>query len=227
MPRNLFVQELQHIRDEVLILASMVYQALEDAVVSLKHRQIDAAQTIIVGDQVINRKRFTLEDACMIVIATQQPMAGDMRLLAGALEIIGELERIGDYAKGIARITLMLGQEPLMAMPVHLTPMAEHALGMLRRAVQAFIDRDEAAARAIPYEDDALDELYNLVNVDLFNEVVEQPTKYLHSNYYSWAAHNLERTGDRAVNICERTIYMMTGKMEEMDYLEEGVSGVN
>jgi phosphate transport system protein len=227
MPRNLFAQELQRIHDETLILASMVYQALEGAANALRNRNIDAAQAIIVGDAEINRKRFALEDQCLTVIATQQPMAGDMRFLAGALEIIGELERIGDYAKGIGRITVMLGQEPLLAMPPHLPLMFEHALGMLRRSIDAFVSRNIDAARAIPYEDDALDELYNQTNMDLFNAVVKAPTKYLHSNYYSWAAHNLERTGDRAVNICERTLYMITGKMEEMDYLEEGLSGVN
>lgn len=227
MPRNVFEQELRRIRDDMLILASMVYQALESATDALRHRKIDAAQAIIVGDREINRKRFALEDQCLTVIATQQPMAGDMRFLAGALEIIGELERIGDYAKGISRITVMLGQEPLFAMPDHLPLMFEHALGMLRRAIDAFVNRDAGAARAIPYEDDALDELYNATNLDLFNLVVKEPSKYLHANYYSWAAHNLERTGDRAVNICERTLYMITGKMEEMDYLEEGISGVN
>lgn len=227
MPRRQYVQELQLIRDEILLLASMVYQALADSVEALRTHNVENAQRVIMGDLEINRKRFALEDECLAVIATQQPMAGDMRLLAGALEIIGELERIGDYAKGIGRITLMLGREPLVAMPPHLPRMAEHALGMLRRAVEAYVQRDADAARAIPYEDDALDELYNQTNMDLFNVIINEPSKYIHSNYYSWAAHNLERTGDRAVNICERTLYTITGKMEEMDYLEEGVSGVN
>jgi phosphate transport system protein len=227
MPRVQYLHELQHIRDELLIMASMVYQALDGSVLALQAHDIEAAQRIIVADMEINRKRFALEDEILTVIATQQPMAGDMRLLAGALEIGGELERIGDYGKGIARIVLMLGREPLLTMPSHLTLMAQHALSMLRRAIDAYIALDVDAAKTIPYTDDALDQLYNQMALDLFNAVIADPTKFLHSNYYSWAAHNLERTGDRAVNICERTIYTVTGNMNELDHIEEGISGID
>jgi phosphate transport system protein len=227
MPRIQYVNELQHIRDELLIMASMVYQALDDSVLALQAHDIEAAQRIIVADMEINRKRFALEDDILTIIATQQPMAGDMRLLAGALEIAGELERIGDYGKGIARITLMLGREPLLPMPSHLTLMAQHALGMLRRAIDAYIALDVDSAKTIPFTDDAIDELYNQIALDLFNAVVADPNKFLHANYYTWAAHNLERTGDRAINICERTIYTVTGSMNELDFIEEGISGLS
>ena len=227
MPRVHYLHELQHIRDELLMMASMVYQALDSSVQALRTHDIETAQRIIVADMDINRKRFGVETDILTIIATQQPMAGDMRMLAGALEIAGELERIGDYGKGIARITLMLGREPLLAMPAHLTLMAQHALSMLRRAIDAYIAQDVDAAKTIPYTDDALDELYNQVALDLFNAVIADPTKFLHSNYYSWAAHNLERTGDRAVNICERTIYTVTGDMNELDYMEEGIAGID
>jgi phosphate transport system protein len=227
MPRVQYVYELQHIRDELLIMASMVYQALDDSVLALQAHDIEVAQRIIVADMEINRKRFAVEDEILTIIATQQPMAGDMRLLAGALEIVGELERIGDYGKGIARIVLMLGRQPLLAMPAHLTLMAQHALGMLRRAIDAYIALDVDAAKTIPFTDDALDELYNQVALDLFNAVVADPNKFLHANYYTWAAHNLERTGDRATNICERTIYTVTGSMSELDNVEEGISGLD
>lgn len=226
MPRSYYTQELQQLRDDVMIMASMVYQQLTDAVQGLRLADPDSARRIIAQDSEINRRRFLLEDTTLTIIATQQPMAGDMRFLAGTLEIISELERIGDYAKGIARITTMLGRDSGLTMPPQLGEMCELALGMLRRSVEAFIGGDIEAARVIPDADDAVDVLYNEVNLELVKIVSAEPSKMPMANLYSWAAHNIERTADRSTNICERTLYMVTGEMRELDHTEEAFSGL-
>lgn len=227
MPRISYVNELQQLRDDALIMASMVYQQLTDSVEGLRTADLGSAKRIVAQDAEINRRRFAMEDEILTVIATQQPMAGDMRFLAGMLEINSELERIGDYAKGIARITLMLGRDSGLTMPPYLSQMCDLALSMLRRSMEAFIAGDVQTARGIPADDDRVDVLYNRTNLELIQMVMNEPQKMALANLYSWAAHNIERTADRATNICERTIYMVTGEMREMDRSEEEVSGVN
>ncbi len=226
MPRSHYDQELQQLRDAVMIMASMVYQQVTDAVDALQRADLESARRIIAQDDEVNRRRFELEDQALTLIVTQQPMAGDMRFLAGTLEVIGELERIGDYGKGIARIVLMLGRDSGLAMPPLLAEMCRRALGMLRRAVEAFIAGDAEAANAIPAEDDAVDRLYNRVNQELVEMVMAQPHLLSMVNLFSWAAHNIERTADRSTNICERTLYMVTGQMRELDQQEEAFSGL-
>ncbi len=225
MPRSYFTQELQQLRDDIMIMASMVYQQLTDAVTSLRTSDMEMARRVIAQDMEINRRRFAMEDQTLTIIATQAPMAGDMRFLAGALEIISELERIGDYGKGISRITIMLGRESGLVMPARLGEMADKALSMLQRSVIAFIAGDAETARAIPLEDDEVDELYNQANQELVEMIMDNPKMMGLANLYSWAAHNIERTADRSTNICERTIYMVTGEMRELDHEEEALSG--
>lgn len=226
MPRSYFTQELQQLRDDILIMASMVYQQLGDAVTALRTTDLENARRVIAQDMEINRRRFAMEDQALTIIATQAPMAGDMRFLAGALEIISELERIGDYAKGISRITLMLGRDSGVTMPPRLNEMSEKALSMLRRSVNAFIAGNVDAARAIPLEDDEVDDLYNQANKELVEMIMANPHLMGLANLYSWAAHNIERTADRSTNICERTLYMVTGEMRELDREEEAMSGL-
>lgn len=227
MPRSYYTNELQQLRDDLLIMASMVYQQLSDAVTSLRTTDLELARRVIAQDNEINRRRFSMEDDTLTIIATQQPMAGDMRFLAGILEIISELERIGDYGKGVARITLMLGRDSGLTMPRQLSEMCDRALAMLRAAVDAFIAGDAEAARAIPQQDDTVDSLYNMTNMELVRFISAEPQKMPLANLYSWAAHNIERTADRATNICERTIYMVTGEMRELDHTEQEYSGLN
>jgi phosphate transport system protein len=227
MPRDYYQMELRQLRDDLLIMASKVYQQMTDASAALHSANLDEARRIIAQDAEINRARYYLEDATLTIIATQQPMASDMRFLAGTLEIISELERIGDYAKGLARITLSLGRDPGVTVPTTLDEMITIALQMLRGAVDAFISADESSARAIPAQDENVDRLYNQTNVDLIRLVMAEPSKMARANLFSWAAHNIERTADRAINICERTIYMVTGRLYEFDSPEEEYSGIN
>ena len=225
-PRETFERELQRLQDEVLVLGSMVENALIESVEVLKRRDMEGAQRLIAGDRLINQKRFAIEEDALALIATQQPMAGDLRTLAAVLEIVTELERMGDYAKGIARINLMMGEEPLLKPLIDIPRMAEKARDMLHRALDAFVRRDVALAQAIPAEDDEVDALYNQVYRELLTYIMSDPRTIDQANYLLWVAHNLERTADRVTNICERVIFTVTGEMMEMD-AEEGLIGIS
>jgi phosphate transport system protein len=217
MTRLHYAKELQRLQDELLLMGSMVSQALSEALGAMKRQDIAAAQRLIAYDRLVNQKRYALEDGVLTLIATQQPMARDMRFLAAVLDLASELERIGDYAKGIGRITIFLGKEPIVKPLVHLPQMCTIVVEMLRDALDAFINQDITAARQIPLRDDQVDELYNTVNGELMQLVIANPLIMDRVNYYSWAAHNLERAADRVVNICERIIYTVTGEFVEMD----------
>ncbi len=227
MARTHFVRELQRLQDEVLLLGSMVRQALVESVQALRSRDHAAAKRIIAYDREINAKRYAIEDAALSLLATQQPMAGDLRLLAAILELATELERMGDYAKGISRINLMMGHEPLVKPLVEIPQMCDKVADMLRRALDAFIAQDLEAAKTIPLEDDVIDAWYNTINRELIDVVTKNPSLIDRANYLSWVAHNLERAGDRVTNICERVIYTVTGELIEFDAEEPLFSGTN
>ncbi len=229
MLRATFDQELKRLEDEVLAMGSMVEGALSESVEALKKRDRESARSLILGDRAINDKRFTIESDALTLIATQQPLASDLRTIATVLEIATELERMADYAKGIAKINLMLGEEPLLKPFEHIPYMAEKAGLMLRRALEAFAQRDLALARRMPAADDEIDALHNQVYRELLTvttadkHVLDQATLLL------WVVHNLERVADRAVNICERVVFTVTGEMVEMevdDGPEAGMAGV-
>ena len=202
----------------------MVEEAILNSVDSLKQRDIPRSQKIYDDDEIINAKRFEIENAVMIAIATQQPMAHDLRLLASILDVAGELERMGDYAKGIARINIGMGEQPLLKPLVDLPRMAEKAADMLHRALTAFVTEDIETAQAIPEEDDEVDALYTQIYRELITYVIADPTAIERSNWLLWAAHNMERVGDRVTNICERTIFIATGEREEVDSSDDELS---
>jgi len=215
MVRTTFEHEIQDLKDEILILGSLVEQAMLDAVESLKKRDIAWAERIISGDQIINAKRFELENRVMIAIATQQPMARDLRVLASILEVISELERMGDYAKGIAVINQRMGDQTLLKPLIDLPRMAQKGTKMLHRALAAFVSEDAEAAKRIPVEDDEIDALYNQIYRELMTYILADPRAIERSNWLLWAAHNLERFADRVTNICERTVFVVTGEYRE------------
>jgi phosphate transport system protein len=227
MTRQSFDRELQRIQDEILALASLAEEALVQSVQALKKRDFGLSRRLIAADRAINERRFALEEDVMTLIATQQPMAGDMRLLAAVFEIATELERIGDYAKGIARINLMIGEQPLVKPLIDLPVMADRARDMLHDALQAFVQRDVELARAIPPRDDEVDALYNQVYRELLSYIMEDPHVIEQANYLLWAAHNLERSADRAINICERVVFTVTGELAELDSDELGLEGLH
>jgi phosphate transport system protein len=222
MIRETFERDLQRLQDEVLVLGSMVEKAIIESVEVLKRRDMEGARRLIAEDRILNEKRFAIEDDTLVLIATQQPMAGDLRTLAAVLAIISELERIGDYAKGISKINLMIGEEPLIKPLVDLPWMAEKARDMLHRALAAFVQRDVDLARAIPADDDEVDALYNQVYRELLTFIMADPSTIDQATYLLWAAHNLERAADRVINICERVVFTVTGKLMEMDVEDSG-----
>ena len=216
MIRKTFENELQHVKDEVLVLGSMAEQAIINTIEALKKRDIKASEKILEADREINKKRFEIENHLMILIATQQPMAHDLRLLASTMEIISELERMGDYAKGIANINIRMGDEPLLKPLIDIPRMAQKAADMLHRALTAFVNEDVEAAKTIPVEDDEVDALYNQIYRELMTYVISDPKTIERANWLLWVAHNLERVADRVTNICERTIFIVTGEMTEI-----------
>jgi len=216
MLRKTFENEIQQVKDDVLVLGSMVEQAILDSVEALRKRDIKASQKIFAQDREINAKRFEIENKLMILIATQQPMARDLRILASTLEIVSELERMGDYAKGIANINIRMGDAPLLKPLIDVPRMANKGVDMLHRALTAFVNEDVETAQAIPVEDDEVDALYNQVYRELMTFVIQDPKTIERANWLLWVAHNLERFADRVTNICERTIFIATGEMAEI-----------
>ncbi len=217
MLRKAFEAEIKQVKDDVLLLGSMVEESILKSVDALKKRDLKAAQKILEADREINKKRFAIESQLMILIATQQPMAHDLRLLASIMEIISELERMGDYAKGIANINIRMGDEPLLKPLIDVPRMAEKGVDMLHRALTAFVNEDVEAARRIPIEDDEVDALYNQVYHELMLFVIQDPKTIERANWLLWVAHNLERVADRVTNICERTVFIVTGELTEIN----------
>jgi len=216
MIRKTFEHEIQQVKDEVLLLGSMVEHAIITSVDALKKRDIKGAEKIIDEDRAINQKRFDIERQLMILIATQQPMAHDLRLLASTMEIISELERMGDYAKGIANINIRMGEEALLKPLIDIPRMAQIGADMLHRSLTSFVNEDVEAAKAIPMEDDEVDALYNQVYRELMLLIIQDPKSIERANWLLWVAHNLERVADRVTNICERTVFIATGELNEI-----------
>ncbi len=217
MMRTRLEEELHRVEQQVLELGAQVERALTLSVDALVRRDLETSRHVIRDDRLINERRFMIESDILVLIATQQPIARDLRLLAAMLEIITELERTGDYAKGISKVNLLLGATPLIKPLVDIPKMAEKAVDMLHRGLQAFAARDVEQARAISLEDSQVDDLYNQVNRDLIQLVLQDVANLEQANYLLWAAHNLERAADRVTNICERTVFTVTGEMMELD----------
>lgn len=221
MTRKIFTQKIQNIKDEVLLLGTMVEDAVVKSVQSLKTRDVRQAKQIYQHDIELNDKRFSIENAILIVIATQQPMARDLRQLASMLDVISELERMGDYAKGIAKVTVKLQNVDLNIPMKEIEKMSELAVGMLGKALTAFINEDSHTASQIPYEDDAVDRLYVDIYHHSVNLMMTEPHNVDNANLIMWVAHNLERLADRVTNICERTVFIATGELIELEVDDE------
>jgi len=216
MTRETLDRKTQELLDEILLLGSMVEEAILNSVESLRKRDLESAQRVYEGDKDINKKRYEIENETLILIATQQPMARDLRVMASILEIAGELERMGDYAKGIALINIRIGDDPLIKPLIDVPRMAEITADMLHRALGAFINNDIKTARKIPEEDNTVDVLYNQVYRELLTFMIKDPSTIDNATYLLWVAHNLERTADRVTNICERTLFVESGELVEI-----------
>lgn len=217
MPRADFDRDLRELQDALLVLGSMVEKAVAKALDALRRRDLEASRQVIREDDLIDKKRFELEERCIELIATQQPIARDLRTLITVLHISVELERMGDYAEGIAKISLMIGDEPPLKPLIDIPRMAEKATDMLRRSLDALVHRDVAAATQVCNDDDEVDALYDQVYHELLLLIIQDPRSIQRATYLLWVAHDLERLADRATNVAERVIFLVTGKMQEIN----------
>lgn len=214
--RASFDRELRALENDVLALGSMVEKAITRSVEGLRQRNAGLARQVLADDAAINGTRWRIEEKAIELIATQQPIASDLRTIISVMHIATDLERMGDHAEGIAAITLLHADQPLLKPLIDIPRMADQASGMVRRSLQAFVQRDAPAAIAIAEEDDIVDALYDQVYRELLTFMIEDPRTIQRGTWLLWAAHNLERIADRATNICERVAYVVTGTMEEI-----------
>jgi phosphate transport system protein len=216
MGRRTIEKHLEEILDNMVVLADMVYVAIRGSVEALKNRDLALAQQIVENDLKINRKRFEIEEDCIRLLKTERLTESDLRVVVAVLNVIVDLERMGDHAEGIAKIAVMLGDKPPLKPLIDIPRMAEKASDMLKRSMQAFINRDLEVARRIPGEDDEIDALNEQVFRELLVIMLATPTAVPRAEYLIWVARNLERIADRVTNICERVVFMVTGRMEEV-----------
>jgi phosphate transport system protein len=217
MTRTAFERQLTEIQEDMLLLATMVESGMQRSIEALKNRDVALARQIIADDQKINRKRYETEEKCLELIATQQPLASDLRTIASVLHIIVDLERMGDHAEGIAKLALVLADEPPVKPYIDIPRMADVASRMLMDSLEAFKQRDADLARAVCNQDDEVDALYDQVYRELLVYMLSDPRTIERATYLMWVAHNLERIADRVTNICERVVYLVEGKIEELN----------
>jgi len=216
-PRQSFDRALDNLRDDLLLLGSMTEEAILASVDALKNRDLEAARRIMAEDLNINRKRFQIEEQCIQLIVTQQPMASDLRTIVAVLHISVDLERMADHAASISRINVLIGEQPLLKPLIDVPRMAEKATEMLRRSLHALVEQDVEEAQRVSAEDDIVDALYDQIYRELVSYMIEDPGTTTQANYLLWVAHDLERIADRATNICERVVFLATGKMTELN----------
>jgi phosphate transport system protein len=214
--RLTFDKELQDLRDNVLRLGSMVDIAIGRSIQALKERDQQLAQQIVDEDEEINDLRFKIEEDCLSLIARQQPAARDLRFIIAVMNIVPDLERMADHAAGVATIVLRMGDQPLLKPLIDLPRMAQIAQEMLRASLDSFMSENEEEAIAIPQRDEEVDQLYNQVFRELITFMIEDPRTVTRAMYLLFCAHNLERIADRVTNICERVVFVATGRMEEI-----------
>jgi phosphate transport system protein len=217
MTRTAFERQLVEIQEDMLVLGGMVETAIERGMEALRNRDVELARVIVADDLKINDKRYDVEEKCLEVMATQQPLASDLRVIVSVLHIIVDLERMGDHAEGIAKIALMLSDEAPLKPYVDLPRMAEVATRMLMDSLQAFKDRDAARARDICGMDDEVDALYDKVYRELVEFMIKDQGTIERATHLMWVAHNIERIADRVTNICERVVYLVEGKIHELN----------
>ncbi|MFL7813194.1 MAG: phosphate signaling complex protein PhoU [Anaerolineales bacterium] len=215
--RETLDNKIRELNDQVLELASKVEGSVLSSIDALVEKDLPEAKRLYQNDREINRQRIDIERQALITVATQQPLATDLRKLSSIIDIAGELERIGDYAKGIARIVMRLDVHSPLPQLTAIPKMAQLTADMLHRAIGAFVSLDEASSRAIPAEDDEVDGLYNRVYQELLDLMIEDRDNIDSATFHLWVAHNLERAADRVTNICERTVFTTTGELVEFD----------
>jgi phosphate transport system protein len=218
---------LLEIQENLLRMRELIDQALTQSLRSLAERDVALAHQVVDADENINNLRYKIEEACLSLIATQQPTAGDLRMIMAIMSVVVDLERMGDYAAGISKTVLRMGDEPLLKPLIDLPKMVELARNMIRESLQALFDRDVPRAREVAARDDEMDRLYQAIFDELVEIMAHKPDSVQRATYLLWCAHNLERIGDRVTNIAERVIFVSTGDLKDLNVKEEGNAGVN
>src|SRR3954447_13514571 len=217
MPREHYDQQLRALQDDLLRLASLVESSIGRSITALRNQDVDEARRIIADDDLIDRRQYALEDKALLLIARQAPMAADLRMISAVISIASELERIGDYAEGIAEITIRGANEPLLKPLIDVPRMAELAQGMLRGAVDAFVNRDVEAARRLVAEESEVDALTTQVQNEVLSIMLRDPKNIERGLHLIFVAHNLERVADRTTNIAERLVFLVTGQIVDLN----------
>jgi phosphate transport system protein len=222
MVREAFQEQLAALQDKLLAMSALVDRAIERSVRALADGDQALAQEVIDDDLLINSAQRELEEQCLELIATQQPKANDLRFIMSTAALAAELERMGDHCKGIAIIAQRLAGSPPLKPLIDIPRMAGKGRELLRGQLNAFIHHDAEKARALAQEDDVVDSLYDQVYRELLVFMMEDPRTITRATYLLWAAHNLERIGDRTTNIAERVSYLATGEVEELNPQKSG-----
>jgi phosphate transport system protein len=217
MTRDVFERQLTEIQENMLVMANMVETAISQSIEALKQRDVALARRIVEHDRDINAKRYETEEKCIELISLQAPMASDLRTIISVLHVTVELERMGDHAEGIARIAIMLADEPPLKPYIDIPRMAQMCVEMMHGAVEAYKDRDTTRAREIIEIDDQVDALYEQVYRELLTFMINDPRTIQRATYLIWVAHNLERIADRVTNICERVVYLVDGRITDLN----------
>lgn len=215
--RGAFDQKLSRVREDIVRMGQLLDAAIDRSLTALKNQDLGLARQVVADDTAINDLRFTVEEECLTLIATQQPMASDLRVIIASMNLVNDMERMGDHAVGIAKTVLRMGDAPLLKPLIDLPRMADMARDMLRRSLEAFMARDAAAARAVADQDDEIDHLYRAIFDELLGSMARDSSSLSRGTYLLWCAHNLERIGDRVTNIAERVVFMTTGTMQELN----------
>jgi phosphate transport system protein len=215
--RSTFDREFDEVRSSLFGMSVLVDTAINRSVQALSARDTDLADLVINGDVEINKTRYKIEEDCLALIATQQPAASDLREIIAILYIIVEMERIGDYAAGISKTVILMGEEPLLKTFKKIFKMAEISRSMLADSIQAYMKRNPTWAREIAARDNEIDELYNIVFQRLIKIMVKEHDMVTRCTYLMWCSHNLERIADRVINISEQIVFMTTGMLKEFE----------
>ncbi len=227
MVRQHFEQQLYSVQDDVVRMGSMVEKMVMRAVTALKERNVTLAEAVIADDDQVDALAYATEDKVLLLICTQQPVASDLRRLAAALVIVHELERMGDHAEGIAKLSRKLSREPALKPLIDLPRMVEITTEMLRLALQAYVDRDTALAERVWAMDDEVDQLYDQVYRELLTSMMADPGTIERATRLLHVARDIERIGDRVTTICERIIYIATGQPYYVRSVAPAVTGQN
>jgi len=212
-----FSKGFKEIQDKVMAMGDMVAKEINRSVEALKKRDLKVAHQIIAADAKIDELRFAIEDRCIELMGTQKLTIADRRVIVAVINIITELERIGDYAEGNAKIVVMIGDEPPLKPLIDIPRMAELTTEMIEKSLKSFVTRDVELAKYVVTMDNAVDGLYDQVFRELLTFMMVDPKTINRGTRLIWVAHNLERAADRVTNICERVVFTVTGKMEELE----------